>query len=153
MCSLFFFLSFYFCINSGVPPVLRRCIWFYGYFFLSISCRNSPFKEAHETPHSLSFCRTVSCLSYQKIRTHEGFGDWFLDLAADLPLFCSAAWAQGAHEPWYAVHYLFTADSYTGPWDSGLQLSASRRFGLAGCERERAIFYFFFNVLSVPFYI
>lgn len=38
-------------------------------------------------------------------------------------------WALAAHEPRCAV---LTAHTYTGPWDSGLQLSASELFGQAG---------------------
>lgn len=106
---------------------------------------------------------SVYCLIHPHFRTsllththtHTRIGCGFPDLADDHRLI-SAAWAVAAHEPWCAVHYLFTANSYSGPWDSGLQLSASELFGQAGyvldCATQPPHSIEIFNAHKAPLY-
>lgn len=83
------------------------------------------------THNVVSLCLLFELSKFPNLVTHQGLGYRFRDLADD-PRVISTAWALAAHEPWCAVHYLFTAHSYTRPWDSGLQLGASELFGQAG---------------------
>lgn len=118
--------NFYFYISSGLLFVLRR-------YFLCFMAASSPIVRLTRQTFS------VYCLIHPHFRTsllththaHTRIGGGFPDLADDHRLI-SAAWAVAAHEPWCAVHYLFTDNSYSGPWDSELRLSASELFGQAG---------------------